>query len=280
MEKENPFPSPLYIGFIIFLGFVFSLASAALLSMAAAAAFPQLQTDIHAQRVLAKVIITVGELNLFLFTLLFLYRKTPSMPRLFRLNKVSGPIMLMMLPLGLAIAIAGDALDRLLQLILPSTDITSQLAEMLKASSLPELGLLIFGSVVIAPIVEEFLFRGALQQAFEKTIGVTKAVIYSSLLWAIIHGIMNWAIQIFILGVIIGYIAWRLNSTYPSILLHALNNFVAVLFYNWDFQQVLPGYEWHNQVNPIYSVPAIGIIYGIIRWLDNRYRSSTSLTES
>ena len=131
----------------------------------------------------------------------------------------------------------------------------------------------------MAPLVEEVLFRGALQQAFEKTIGVTKAVIYSSLLWAIIHGIMNWAIQIFVLGVIIGYIAWRLNSTIPSMILHAINNLVAVIFYNWDIQHILPAYEWQSQVNPIYTILSVGFIVWSIRWLDATYRSATSFTE-
>jgi len=278
-EKQHPFPSPLYIGIIIFLGFIFSLASAGFLSIVATNAFPQIKTNTQAQRVLAKLIITLGELNLFLFTVLFLYRKTDSLPRLFRLNFVPSRFLVLMIPLGFTLAIAGDALDRLLQLILPSTEITGQLAEMLKSSSIPELSLLILGSVVVAPVVEEFLFRGALQQAFEKTIGVTKAVIYSSLLWAIIHGIMNWAIQIFVLGVIIGYIAWRLNSTIPSMILHAINNLVAVIFYNWDIQHILPAYEWQNQVNPIYTILSVGFIVWSIRWLDATYRSATSFTE-
>ncbi len=279
MENKPIFPSPLYIGLIIFLGFIFSLASAALLSAVSIAIFPALKTDLNGQRLLAKVIITLGEINLFLFVLFFLYRRLPNIVRLFRIHRVPLPPLLLMLPLGIALAIAGDALDRLIQIIIPSSDITTQLASLLKATTSLELAMLILGSVIVAPVVEEWLFRGALQQAFEHTIGVTKGVIYASLLWAIIHGIMNWAIQIFILGVIIGYVAWRLNSTLPTIILHAINNFIAVLFYNWNLPLHLPGYEWHQQVNPVYSLLAIAVIFGSIRWLDSYYRSSNSAIE-
>ncbi len=279
MEDKPTFPSPLYIGLIIFLGFIFSIASAAILSAVSFAVFPALETSLQGQRLLAKVIITVGELNLFLFAVFFLYRRMPNLTELFRIHRTPTRPLLLMLPMGIALSIAGDALDRLIQIVIPSSDITEQLATMLKATSSLELMILILGSVIVAPLVEEWLFRGALQQAFERTIGVTKGVIYASLLWAIIHGIMNWAVQIFVLGVIIGYVAWRMNSTLPTIILHAINNMIAVMFYNWNLPAHLPAYEWQNQVNPIYTVMAVVIIYGSIRWLDGYYRSSNSAME-
>ena len=36
-----------------------------------------------------------------------------------------------------------------------------------------------------------------------------------------------WAVQIFIMGVIIGFLAWRTDSVIPGIIVHALNNFDA-----------------------------------------------------
>lgn len=81
--------------------------------------------------------------------------------------------------------------------------------------------------VIIAPITEELTFRGILLNRFHNKYGVTKAVIYSSLIFMIVHTKVN--PLLFFLGVSCSILAYKYDSLIPSILLHAVNNFIVHL---------------------------------------------------
>ena len=84
--------------------------------------------------------------------------------------------------------------------------------------------------VVLAPLVEEILFRGFLFRGFEKTFGFGLAVIASSLLFGLLHGSLAAAVDTFALGAVCCLLVARSGSLWPAILLHALKN--AAVFYS------------------------------------------------
>ena len=86
--------------------------------------------------------------------------------------------------------------------------------------------------VVVAPIIEEFLFRGflysQLRRSFLKDWG---AVAISSLVWTAIHfqyevGILFF---LFLFGLFLGYFRIKYNSLLIPVALHALNNLIAFI---------------------------------------------------
>ena len=86
--------------------------------------------------------------------------------------------------------------------------------------------------VVVAPIIEEFLFRGflysQLRRSFLKDWG---AVAVSSLVWTAIHfqyevGILFF---LFLFGLFLGYFRIKYNSLLIPVALHALNNLIAFI---------------------------------------------------
>ena len=92
--------------------------------------------------------------------------------------------------------------------------------------------------VIIAPISEEFIFRGFLYSQLSRTkIGPWGAVSISSLLWTVIHFQYEVLILIvlFIFGIFLGYIRMAYNSLGLPIMLHGINNlfafFIAYYFY-------------------------------------------------
>ena len=91
--------------------------------------------------------------------------------------------------------------------------------------------ILLFTAVaIIAPIGEEILFRGFLQQYLEKYWkDITKSILLIALFFAIIHLNPFWFVQIYILGIVLGFLAWRTNSIIPSLILHSLNNTAALI---------------------------------------------------
>jgi len=84
--------------------------------------------------------------------------------------------------------------------------------------------------VIIAPIAEEFLFRGFLYSQLKRTtLGGWGAVTLSSFLWTIIHFQYELLILfvLFIFGIFLGYIRMAYKSLSLPIILHAINNAFA-----------------------------------------------------
>ena len=81
--------------------------------------------------------------------------------------------------------------------------------------------------VVLTPVGEEILFRGFLFRGWLRSPRDAFAVIViTSLLWALIHVQYDWYTigQIFIFGLLLGWMRWASGSTILTILLHAMIN--------------------------------------------------------
>lgn len=83
--------------------------------------------------------------------------------------------------------------------------------------------------VVISPIKEELLFRGALFAALMRRWGLVIAIIAPSILWALLHFQYEpWKIaSIAVSGALLAIIRWRGESLYLPIGLHAVGNLFA-----------------------------------------------------
>ena len=84
--------------------------------------------------------------------------------------------------------------------------------------------------VIIAPLAEEFLFRGFLYSQLSRTVlGGWGAITLTSFIWTIIHFQYELLILVvlFIFGLFLGYIRFAYNSLGLPIALHAVNNLFA-----------------------------------------------------
>jgi uncharacterized protein len=98
------------------------------------------------------------------------------------------------------------------------------------------LGLLVFAFCVAAPVTEEFFARGFLYRGWSETfLRVPGAIILSSLIWTALHLQYNWYFlgEVFSIGLLLGYMRYRSNSTWLTIILHGLNNLAAVAQTMW-----------------------------------------------
>jgi membrane protease YdiL (CAAX protease family) len=93
-------------------------------------------------------------------------------------------------------------------------------------------------TIIFAPLFEEVFFRGFLFEGFRYSkLGAAGAIFVTSLVWAGFHmqyGLFQIA-SIFVLGIVLGVVRYRTGSLWPPIIMHALNNFLAVLFITIDF---------------------------------------------
>lgn len=86
--------------------------------------------------------------------------------------------------------------------------------------------------VILAPIVEELVFRGAIMGHLLKT-GKSPvfAIVVSSLVFGIVHGNLEQAPFAFILGLALGWVYYRTGSLLPSIFMHFINNGATTVNY-------------------------------------------------
>lgn len=83
-------------------------------------------------------------------------------------------------------------------------------------------------AVVVAPLVEEALFRGVLLPVLMKKTGTGTAVVVSSLFFAAIHQHLPSAAPLFILAVVLALMYIYSGSLWAPIVLHAVFNGVSV----------------------------------------------------
>ena len=88
----------------------------------------------------------------------------------------------------------------------------------------------LLATVILAPVVEEIMFRGVTMRLARKA---GAGFIIANLIQAVAFGIyhLNWiqGVYAMFLGLVLGYMAYRYDSIYPSILLHLAYNFSATL---------------------------------------------------
>ncbi|MEE9584144.1 MAG: type II CAAX endopeptidase family protein [Candidatus Brocadiales bacterium] len=94
------------------------------------------------------------------------------------------------------------------------------------------IAIIAFGAL-IGPVAEEVLFRGFLQPALRDTMGRVKAILITSFLFAMVHFNVYIFLQIFILGLLLGYLYEKTNTLVAPITVHILHNSVSLCVLLW-----------------------------------------------
>jgi uncharacterized protein len=94
------------------------------------------------------------------------------------------------------------------------------------------LTVLLLATIIVAPAGEEVMFRGFLFRGWARTDRAAwPAIVVISLLWAALHLQYDWTgiLQIFVSGLLLGWLRWRSGSTLLTFMLHALFNVEGTL---------------------------------------------------
>lgn len=87
----------------------------------------------------------------------------------------------------------------------------------------------LISTVLVAPIVEEILFRGIILSRLRKAMPVAPAILLSSLVFGLMHGQILWIAYAAFLGIILALVAVRTKSILATILLHVTFNLAGML---------------------------------------------------
>jgi membrane protease YdiL (CAAX protease family) len=94
--------------------------------------------------------------------------------------------------------------------------------------TIPDLVLAVFTVGIMPGLFEEAVFRGFMQPAFEES-GTKRAVIFVSMLFALLHGSVVGLPAQFVLGVLMAILLVLTDSIYPGIIFHTVYNSATMI---------------------------------------------------
>lgn len=170
-----------------------------------------------------------------LFIALYTRKCEPEKPLLQRLNVQKTPVcsplkvlklFLWMFLLTSSATLIVQTLSNALSLNLPQQSIIQEA----QCGSWWRFGVIVFCSLILAPVAEELLFRGVLFQSFLKILGRNGAVFGVSLLFALLHWNMLSFLSLFLMGIMLQKAVEETGTLRAAIGMHFLNNLVSVLY--------------------------------------------------
>ena len=124
------------------------------------------------------------------------------------------------------IAIGTIALGLLIEPITSLIPVPGWLARILKEAFTKDI---IWPAVIFAPILEEILLRGIILNGLLQRYSPSKAIIWSAIIFGVMHMNPVQAVGAFALGLPLGWLYYRTQSLWPCIFLHFVNNLVGSL---------------------------------------------------
>ncbi len=148
------------------------------------------------------------------------------------LKQVVNPALLAsMVMLGLSLQFLVSMCLNMVYPLLPQ-NLTDQYSELMETLMGGNVWLSLFVTVILAPLAEEFLFRGVTLKKAQKFMPFLAANVLQAVLFGIYHMNLIQGVYAFVLGLILGFTAEYFHSIWASVLLHAfVNGSAEVLSY-------------------------------------------------
>lgn len=138
----------------------------------------------------------------------------------------------------------------------------------------PVLFVLMTLAVTLGPgLGEELLFRGLLLRSFLNGLPAPLAILFSSILFGVIHLDALQSVGAGIIGLYLGVVAYRCRSIWPAVAAHAINNFICAVFAKLDGDLSTVWREGHPVwVVIIAGLSFIGGLVGLIHYTRPKLR--------
>lgn len=162
------------------------------------------------------------EVGLLAGVVLYLSATRRRIAEALRLRAVPSRIYVVAIQLGLALLLANLAATALLGPPVYDFELPTG------SEGLWERVVFALGVVIVAPVVEESLFRGLLQGALESRLRVWLAIVLAAVPFALLHGPTP-AVFFLFWSLPVGWVVWRTGSIRPGVVVHAINNLVGAV---------------------------------------------------
>ena len=270
-QEEQPLiPSPLEVFIVIFLGTLLGQIMA-VIAVPGTPDTPPGELMIKLRAIIFYLVFAGVPLGYF-------HHKQYPLLTIFRLEKKVNPTSLnWCIPYGMALYFIVEAIGKLVGLIAPMDErYLENMAIFLGTESFFAWILLVIIILGMEVLVNEGLFRGVLLQSLMHQTDTTRAVVIAAVAYAAVKFDIltpGQGIYIFAFGFFLTWASWRAGSLWAAIAVSFTYHAVGLLDAKWGFDEHLPFYLWNGVMSPVYVLPAIGILYFIIRQLDAFYRS-------
>lgn len=112
---------------------------------------------------------------------------------------------------------------------------------------------------VLPAICEELAYRGFIFGGLLRQQGLLRAIIVSALLFGFNHAVLQQSLSASVMGLVLGFIAWRTGGVICTIIVHVINNSLSLTmswcgnrkvevpeWLNWIFQTGTEGWVYNN----------------------------------
>ncbi|HBV63781.1 MAG TPA: CPBP family intramembrane metalloprotease domain-containing protein [Rhodopirellula sp.] len=151
--------------------------------------------------------------------------------------------------------------------------------------------LLLIAVFALTPaVIEELCFRGYLFSAIRGAASPLRTVLITALLFGLFHVLTGSALLIerfvpsTLMGLIIGWVAYRTGSVYPGIVIHFVHNGLlnTVLYYQDQLGFLGAGFDDQTHLPPHWlAIAAVLVLVGAgLVWVSSRNRAETSAMPS
>ena len=170
----------------------------------------------------------------------------------------------------LGVIILAAEINAALQMVWPKPESVKEATQGLLGGSV---WVTFLAGVVLAPVTEEFLFRGVILQGFLRNYGRRKAILVSALLFALFH-LNPWQFPVaFLLGLGLGWWMTVTGSLLPCLFGHALVNSLRLVMSVVARNRITPGSTANPSWLDLLVVALLGT--GLVAtgaWLERRWR--------
>ncbi|MGE4288003.1 MAG: lysostaphin resistance A-like protein [Salinivirgaceae bacterium] len=135
---------------------------------------------------------------------------------------------------------------------------------------------------IAAPILEEFIFRGLILKGLLQRYQAKKAIIWSAVIFGVIH-LNPWQfVPAFIIGLFIGWIYWKTQSVWPGVFIHFVNNSFS-FYVGYRFQDINTSFSELLGGGPLYVFSlliALVVCWASFKWIQNYFKENCNLIQN
>lgn len=219
-----------------------------------------LETNLAFQYAVSGLVLTVFSMMVPFFFYSLRKGKPSFVKALPFYSDISRSKLILIIVAGFGLCIAANGVANLSGIIFSFVGIESDIPEVPVSQNALDIFMSFIASAAIAPLVEEFIFRGVIMQPLRRY-GDRFAIIASAAVFGLAHVRVTNIVFAFVSGIIIGCAVVYSRSIWVGIIIHALNNAFSTLFIEID--NVAP-----DAVNMIYLYVCIALaVVGIVAFI-------------
>ena len=147
--------------------------------------------------------------------------------------------------------------------------------------------LLLIAVFALTPaVIEELCFRGYLFSAIRGAVSPLRTVLITALLFGLFHVLTGSALLVerfvpsTLMGLIIGWVAYRTGSVFPGIVIHFVHNGLlnTVLYYQDQLAFLGAGFDDQTHLPPLWLAiaAALVVVGGSLVWASSRNRTEST----